>query len=141
MSFLDRLNQKAAAFEDDYEYDEAEYEAEYDDSQEIAEYADAPVGVLHSVADAEISRIVTQWVGSYRDIRGFAEEFRAGTPVILNLSEATDADRARIVDFALGLCFGLEGAFSRVSEDVFLLTPNHVKLESQGKHDAHDFTN
>lgn len=141
MGFLDRLNQKAAAFEDDYEYDEAEYEDGYDDSQDVVEYDEAPVGVLHSVAESEISRIVTQWVASYRDIRGFAEEFRSGTPVILNLSEADNADRARIVDFALGLCFGLEGAFSRVSEDVFLLTPNHVKLESQGKHDAHDFTN
>ncbi|XCB30323.1 cell division protein SepF [Arcanobacterium hippocoleae] len=139
MGFLDRLNQKAAAFEDEYEYDESEFDG-YTENQEIAEYEEAPVGQLHSVAAAEISRIVTLWVGSYRDIRDFAEEFRSGTPVILNLSEADNVERARIVDFALGLCFGLEGAFSRISEDVFLLTPHHVKLESQGKDTDHDFT-
>ncbi|MDR6938998.1 cell division protein SepF [Arcanobacterium hippocoleae] len=139
MSFLDRLNKQAASFEDEYEYEESEFD-DYQESQEVDEYEEAPVGQLHSVADAEISRIVTQWVASYADIRDFAEEFRSGTPVILNLSEADNADRARIVDFALGLCFGLEGAFSRVSEDVFLLTPNYVKLESQGKSNQHDFT-
>lgn len=139
MGFLDRLNQKAAAFEDEYEYEDSEYDA-YEDIQEDDDHEDAQISQLRSVADMEISRIVTQWVASFSDIRDFAEEFRAGTPVILNLSEANDADRARIVDFALGLCFGLDGAFSRVSEDVFLLTPNHVKLESQGKQSVHDFT-
>ena len=80
------------------------------------------------------------WVASYKEIRDFAVEFREGLPVILNLSEAPDDERARIVDFALGLCFGLEGMFSRISEDVFLLTPRSVKLDSRGSDESHDFT-
>ncbi|MDP9800244.1 cell division inhibitor SepF [Arcanobacterium wilhelmae] len=132
MGFLDRLGAKAAPAEDMYDDEEFYDEEEYFDDSEVAE--------LHPVATNDIARIVTVWVSSYRDVKDFAVEFRSGLPVILNLSDAADAERARIVDFALGLCFGLSGQFSRISEDVFLLTPHEVKLDSRGDDTTHDFS-
>lgn len=134
MGFLDRITQKADGIEDDYEFLDEVYE---DADQEYLE--DASISPMHALNSSDIVRIVTMWVSSYREIKDFAVEFRSGTPVILNLSQAADAERARIVDFALGLCFGLEGAFSRISDDVFLLTPNSVKLDSRGGIEEHDF--
>ncbi|MDO5025584.1 MAG: cell division protein SepF [Trueperella sp.] len=128
MGFLDRLGAKAATFDDEYEYDEYD---EYD--VEDYESDDPSVTEIHSVEQApEIARIMTVWVSTYEEIKGFANEFRLGTPVILNLSRAGDTERVRIVDFALGLCFGLAGKFSKVSDDVFLLTPEKVKTENRG---------
>ena len=133
MGLLDRLSGRAPAYdpEADYDFPEAEYADDY--------YSDsAQVAPLRAV-DPDVSRIVTVWVASYKEIRDFAVEFRDGLPVILNLSEAPDSERARIVDFALGLCFGLDGLFSRISEDVFLLTPHSVKLDSRGDAQAHEY--
>ncbi|MDY5585415.1 MAG: cell division protein SepF [Arcanobacterium sp.] len=134
MGFLDRITQKSEGFEDEYEFLDEVYE---DEEGEYAE--EGNISPMHALTSSDIVRIVTMWVSSYREIKDFAVEFRSGTPVILNLSQAADGERARIVDFALGLCFGLEGAFSRISDDVFLLTPNSVKLDSRGGVEEHDF--
>ncbi|MBM7825589.1 cell division inhibitor SepF [Arcanobacterium pluranimalium] len=137
MGFLDRINQKAAVGDEDFGYEDGDF-VDYAD-EEYFESDDAQVTPIRSVANVDIARIVTVWVSSYKDIKDFAVEFRNGLPVILNLSEAADGERARIVDFALGLCFGLEGVFSRISDDVFLLTPHSVSIDSRGSETEHDF--
>ncbi|MFP7695992.1 cell division protein SepF [Trueperella sp. LYQ143] len=135
MGFLDKITAKAMPLEDSYE-DYEDY-AEYEDGEY---YEDASVSTIHPVTQApEVARIVTVWVSSYRDVKDFATEFRSGMPVILNLSEAADAERTRIVDFAVGLCFGLQGAFSRISDDVFLLSPHTVKIDAHGSESTHDY--
>ena len=137
MGFIDRLTQRANAYDEfEDEFDEQEL-APYDEYEEESEGSVSPI---HPVRSTEVARIVTVWVSSYKEIRDFAVEYRDGLPVILNLSKAADAERARIVDFALGLCFGLDGNFSRISDDVFLLTPHAVKLESHGENEVHDFS-
>lgn len=135
MGLLDRLTAKAAPFDDDYEYDE------YDEyGIEGYEGDDPSITEIHSVEPApEVARIMTVWVSSYNEVKGFAIEFRSGTPVILNLSRAGNVERARIVDFALGLCFGLQGTFSDISDDVFLLTPHQVKIDNRGSDTANPF--
>ena len=52
-----------------------------------------------------------------------ADKFKEGQPVILNL-EATERDLARrLVDFASGLCYALDGKLERVASGVYLLKP------------------
>ena len=138
MGFLDRLSQKDAVADDDYAYEGEEYD-DFSDEEYYEESENADISPIRPVGSTEVSRIVTMWVADYQEIKEFAVDFRAGCPVILNLSKASDAERARIVDFALGLCFGLEGVFSRISEDVFLLTPCAVKIDSRGLNNEHDF--
>ena len=76
----------------------------------------------------ELRRITTVHPRSYNDARVIGEAFRSGTPVIMNLSEMTDADAKRLVDFSAGLIFGLHGAIERVTSKVFLLSPQHVDV-------------
>lgn len=134
MGLFDRIAAKAAPYEDDYDYVD-EYDAYEDEA-----YDDAEVASLQPVAAApEVARIVTVWVASFNDTERFAREYRNGLPIVLNLSEAPDAQRNRIIDFALGLTFGLEGVFSHISDDVFLLTPKDVKIESHGADQQHYF--
>ena len=82
-------------------------------------------------AGGELRRITTVHPRSYNDARTIGEAFREGTPVIINLSEMTDADAKRLVDFSAGLIFGLHGAIERVTSKVFLLSPAHVEVSGE----------
>jgi cell division inhibitor SepF len=78
-------------------------------------------------------RITTLHPHSYNDARTIGEHFREGTPVIMNLTEMDDNDAKRLVDFAAGLIFGLRGRIERVTNKVFLLSPEHVEVTAEDK--------
>ena len=87
-----------------------------------------PVGVV-----AELSRITTLHPRTYNEARTVGENFREGTPVIMNLSEMDDADAKRLVDFAAGLVFATRGTIERVTNKVFLLSPPNVTVAAEDK--------
>jgi len=78
-------------------------------------------------------RITTLHPRTYNEARTIGEHFRQGTPVIMNLTEMEDGDAKRLVDFAAGLIFGLRGSIERVTNKVFLLSPEHVKVTAEDK--------
>ncbi|WP_296667072.1 cell division protein SepF [Demequina sp.] len=90
----------------------------------------------------DLRRIQTIKPRSYNDARLIGEAFRQGVPVIMNLTEMTDADAKRLVDFSAGLSFGLHGSIERVTTSVFLLSPAHVEIgldeEPQQDHAFYD---
>lgn len=52
-----------------------------------------------------------------------ADKFKDGQPVIMNL-EGTERDVSRrLIDFASGLCYGLNGSMEKVATGVYLLKP------------------
>ena len=81
-----------------------------------------------NVAPAEMNEILTVHPKQYKDAQLIAENFREGIPVIINLSQMTDADARRLIDFAGGLSQGLYGKIERVTSKVFLLSPAHVAV-------------
>ena len=81
-----------------------------------------------SVQQADLSRIVTVRPLNYNDAPAIAEPYRDGVPVIMNLSEVSDKDAQRFIDFAVGLTYGLQGVFERVTDRVFLLSPHSVEV-------------
>ena len=80
---------------------------------------------------AEPYRIVTLHPTSYNDAKTIGLEFREGVPVIMNLTDMSDADAKRLVDFAAGLVFGLRGSIERVTSKVFLLSPETVEVNAE----------
>jgi cell division inhibitor SepF len=94
----------------------------------------APVTPLHktstpkNVVVSEMNEILTVHPRQYRDAQVIAESFRDGIPVIINLSQMSDADARRLIDFASGLSQGLYGKIERVTAKVFLLSPSHVVI-------------
>jgi len=99
----------------------------------------APVTPLHrptvvrQVAPAAISEILTVHPKQYRDAQVIAENFRDGIPVIINLSQMSDADARRLIDFASGLCYGLNGSMEKVAQGVYLLTPAGVSVSAEDR--------
>lgn len=82
---------------------------------------------------AEVSRITTLHPRTYNEARTIGENFRAGTPVIMNLSDMDDNDAKRLVDFAAGLVFAVRGTIERVTNKVFLLSPPNVSVAAEDK--------
>jgi cell division inhibitor SepF len=83
-------------------------------------------------APATINEILTVHPKQYRDAQIIAENFRDGIPVIINLSQMSDADARRLIDFASGLSLGLYGRIERVTSKVFLLSPENVAVSGDG---------
>jgi cell division inhibitor SepF len=90
--------------------------------------ASGPTGVV-----AEMSRITTLHPRTYNEARTVGENFREGTPVIMNLSDMDDTDAKRLVDFAAGLVFASRGTIERVTNKVFLLSPPNVTVAAEDK--------
>ena len=81
-----------------------------------------------NVAPTEMNEILTVHPKQYKDAQVIAENFREGIPVIINLSQMSEPDARRLVDFASGLSQGLYGKIERVTSKVFLLSPAHVAV-------------
>ena len=56
------------------------------------------------------------------------DHFKRRQPVIVNLQDASSDLRRRLVDFAAGLCYALDGQVERVTPGVYLLTPSDVRV-------------
>ena len=81
-----------------------------------------------SAAPTEMNEILTVHPRQYKDAQVIAESFREGVPVIINLSQMSEPDARRLIDFASGLSQGLYGKIERVTSKVFLLSPAHVAV-------------
>lgn len=79
-----------------------------------------------NAAPADMNEILTVHPRQYKDAQIIAESFRDGIPVIINLSQMSESDARRLVDFASGLSQGLYGKIERVTKQVFLLSPAHI---------------
>jgi cell division inhibitor SepF len=97
----------------------------------------APVTPLRKTSSArnatvqEMNEILTVHPRQYRDAQVIAESFREGIPVIINLSQMSESDARRLIDFASGLSQGLYGKIERVTAKVFLLSPSHVVISGE----------
>lgn len=133
------------AEDDKRQHDYDDYVEEYADHGHEHEYVDdeghtAEVTPLHRVSTPAVrevevtamNRITTIHPRTYNDARAIGESFRSSTPVIMNLSDMDDSDAKRLVDFAAGLVFGLHGSIERVTNKVFLLSPEHIEVEAEG---------
>jgi cell division inhibitor SepF len=67
----------------------------------------------------------------FNDIRDIGERFKQGVPVIMSLQSAEDSVARRLVDFASGLVFGLDGSIEMVASRVYLLTPANMEVSAE----------
>lgn len=68
---------------------------------------------------------------SFNDAQQIADRFKDQVPVVLNL-QTTDVELSkRLIDFASGLTYALDGGMQRVADKVFMLTPRNVDLSAE----------
>lgn len=68
---------------------------------------------------------------SFNDAQQIADKYKQGIPVILNLQNADTELSKRLIDFASGLTYALNGGMQRVADKVFLLTPRNVEVSAE----------
>ena len=68
---------------------------------------------------------------SFNDAQQVADKFKDSVPVILNL-QGVDTDLSkRLIDFASGLTYALDGGMQRIADKVFMLTPRNVEISAE----------
>jgi cell division inhibitor SepF len=119
----------------------------YDDWTESEEVERAPVAATsRAAASSSASRSGRHMVAvpnpsavrvhlvlprSFNDAQQIADKFKHGIPVILNLQSADGELSKRLIDFASGLTYALDGGMQRVADKVFLLTPRNVEVSAE----------
>ena len=68
---------------------------------------------------------------SFNDAQQVADKFKQSIPVVLNL-QGTDTELAkRLIDFASGLTYAMDGGMQRIADKVFMLTPRNVQISAE----------
>jgi cell division inhibitor SepF len=145
----------AEEYHDDYDDDDAQPEREVEDRYRERPNVrrlrrrrdefddifadDEPAGggrsgaVLRSVntrgnGDVRVHLVVPK---SFNDAQQIADKFKDSIPVILNL-QGTETDLSkRLIDFASGLTYALDGGMQRIADKVFMLTPRNVEISAE----------
>jgi len=67
---------------------------------------------------------------SFNEAQEIGDRFKSGQPVIVNLQGVDRELRRRLIDFASGLCYALDGKMDKVATHVYMLTPADVEISA-----------
>ncbi len=79
-------------------------------------------------SDIQVHLVVPK---SFNDAQQVADRFKDSIPVVLNLQAADTELTRRIIDFASGLTYALDGGMQRIADKVFMLTPRNVEISAE----------
>jgi cell division inhibitor SepF len=88
---------------------------------------------LRPVGNGADVRVHLVTPGSFNEAQEIADRFKQGLPVILNLQTTEGELAKRLIDFASGLTYALDGGMQKVAEKTFLLTPQNVEVSAEEK--------
>jgi cell division inhibitor SepF len=89
--------------------------------------------VLRSVGednDVQVHLVIPR---NFNDAQQVADQFKRKVPVILNLQTTDHELSKRLIDFASGLTYAMDGGMQRIADKVFLLTPRNVEVSAEEK--------
>jgi cell division inhibitor SepF len=86
---------------------------------------------IEAVPNPQAVRVHLVLPRSFNDAQQIADKFKQSIPVILNLQNADTELSKRLIDFASGLTYALNGGMQRVADKVFLLTPRNVEVSAE----------
>jgi cell division inhibitor SepF len=94
--------------------------------------AGAATGAVRQVKSADAQCDIVDATG-FTDAKLLADRIRSRVPVVLNLRD-TDPDMVRrLVDFASGLTYALDGTMRKISEGVIMVLPPRISLGREEK--------
>lgn len=79
--------------------------------------------VVRPLTPVASSKPVTVTPASFQDAKEIGDRLKAGVPVIVAMQGADRDLMRRIIDFASGVTYGLDGEMERTADRVYLLTP------------------
>jgi len=128
------------AYEEEEEFEDDEIVDSYEESspavrriQRAPDVMRAKRAVLRPVATSPQTRVHIVEPRNFQDAKHIADKFKANIPVILNLQQNDSELSRRLIDFASGLSYGLNGGMQKIAKKVFLLTPSNVEVSAEEK--------
>lgn len=85
-----------------------------------------PVG--NGGAEAQVHLVTPR---TFNDAQEVADKFKRSIPVIMNLQSADTELSRRLIDFASGMTYALNGGMQKIAEKTFLLTPQNVEVSAE----------
>jgi cell division inhibitor SepF len=89
-----------------------------------------PVERARNGGDVRVHLVIPK---SFNDAQQVADKFKQGIPVVLNLQNSDNDLAKRLIDFASGLTYALDGGMQRIAHKVFMLTPRNVQISAEEK--------
>src|ERR671927_1348919 len=68
---------------------------------------------------------------SFNEAQDVADKFKDSIPVIINLQGSETDLSKRLIDFASGLTYALDGGMQRIADKVFLLSQRNVEVSAE----------
>ena len=65
---------------------------------------------------------------SFEDARDICEMLLSGRAVVINMEGVQVELAQRIIDFASGACYSIDGNLQKISSYIFIVTPNSIEL-------------
>jgi cell division inhibitor SepF len=82
-------------------------------------------------ADGGLAQVHLVVPRGFNDAKQIADRFKRSVPVIVNLQDADVELSKRLIDFASGLTYALNGTMQRIADKVFLLTPPNIEVSAE----------
>ncbi|MEA2256897.1 MAG: cell division inhibitor SepF [Solirubrobacteraceae bacterium] len=107
---------------------------EFDDIFADDDVPSRPTTALRSVraangrGDVRVHLVIPK---SFNDAQQVADKFKDSIPVVLNLQGVETDLSKRLIDFASGLTYALDGGMQRIADKVFMLTPRNVEISAE----------
>jgi cell division inhibitor SepF len=87
--------------------------------------------VLRPVGNGGEAQVHLVTPRTFNDAQEVADNFKRSIPVIMNL-QSTDAELSRrLIDFASGMTYALDGGMQKIADKTFLLTPRNVEVSAE----------
>jgi len=112
--------------------EESEKTPELSSSREIKNSKNQTRTELSAVPAARQTKIVSTQPRTFTDVQVVAEHLKGGQPVIVNLSQVHPEEAQRILDYASGVAFALNGSAKKVNAEIFLFVPSGVDIVGAG---------
>lgn len=93
---------------------------------------------LTAVPASKNTKIISTKPHKFTEVQVVADHLKNGQAVIVNLALVRPEEAQRILDYASGVCFAVNGSAKKVNGEVFLFVPSGVDVVGVG--DLKNFT-
>lgn len=115
-------------------FEEDEAQTRRPPSREPGEYrSSARLASVHPLPPRPLAQVHIVRPESYRDAQQIGDQLRRSLPVIVNLEDSEDELARRIVAFASGLVYGLDGGLQKLARRIYLITPPQMEVSSEDR--------
>jgi len=133
-AYDERWESSSSGYEEPRGYENTrayEYEEPREPRQSRGPHSVEQMASVHPLAPKAMGQMHIVRPESYGDAQQIGDRMRRGLPVIVNLEEAEGELARRIVAFASGLVYGLDGNLQKLSRRIYLITPAEMEVSSE----------